>query len=216
MTLLNNSSVPTLHAEDNFRLVYNGIFTKTIFTHDKERAGGGFIALEEVIGPLPFGRFVWDGEDYLGGLEEGMAKLVPFDLVRLYWGDPRSIVGTFGRTESRKGVVGDIPPREQEIRRLCVLYGIYDTNMDLLPKAVPDCSITTADGTEVFTPATDPEGKHIYGYAHDTAEVHDIATQLQHMREQIKILETMAKAEDKRGAKNDGSDVEVDGPPQKR
>jgi hypothetical protein len=212
MTIL-QPSAPTIAAEDNFRLVYHGTYSKTIFVPDKEVAGGGRIELEDVEGPLPEKRFMWDGTDYLGGLEKGEAKLVPFDLVRVYFGDPRSVIGTFGRTESKKGVVGDIPPREQEIRRLCVLYGVYDTHMDLLPFAVPDVRIETADGTEVVCPATDPEGKHIYGYAHDTAEIHDVATQLQHMREQIKMLENQAKAQEKRGVKNDGADVEVDGPP---
>jgi len=214
MTVL-QPSVPTIAAEDNFKLVYHGTYTKTIFVPDKDVAGGGRIDLEEVQGPLPTGRFLWDGTDYLGGLEEGEAKLVPFDVVRVYFGDPRSVSGTFGRTESKKGVIGDIPPREQELRRLAVLYGLYDTHIEWLDRAVPNVTITTADDTEVICPASDPDGKHIYGYAHESAEVHDVATQLSKMREQIKLLEQQAKAQEKRGVVNDGADVEVDGPPQR-
>jgi len=213
MTLL-SPSAPTLRAEDNLRLVYNGTYAKTIFVKDPNEGGGGHIDLELVEGPLPFGRFLWDGEDYLGGLEAGQAKLVPFDLVRVFFGDPRSVPGVQGRTEDKRGI-GDIPPREHEIRRLATLYGIYDVNLIRLSEAVPDVTITTGDDIEIICPATDPEGKHVYGYEHDTAEVHDVATQLSKMREQIKMLESQAKAEAKRGVKNDGADVTTDGPPQR-
>ena len=72
----------------------------------------------------------------------------------------------FGRTEDRNGI-GDIPPREHEIRRLSALYGLYDTNAGQLADAVPDVTITTGDDVEIICPATDPDGKHIYGYEHD-------------------------------------------------
>lgn len=209
MTLL-QPTVPTLHAEDSFRLVYHGTYGATRYDEDRRK-----IILDPIEGPLPFGRFMWDGEDYLGGLEAERAKLVPFDLVRIYFGDPRSVVGQFGRTESRKGTVGDIAPREQEIRRLSVLYGLYDTQRELISKAIPQVTITTADDIEIFCPAVDPEGNHVYGYAKDSAEVHDIATQLATMRQQIKLLENQAKAEEKLGTKNDGADVAEDGPPAK-
>ena len=214
MTLL-QPQTPTLRAEDNFRLLYNGTYAKTVFIKDTSEAGGGHVDLELVEGPLPRGKFVWDGEDYLGGLEAGKAKLVPFDLVRVFFGDPRSVPGVRGRTEDRHGQVGDIPPREHEIRRLATLYGIYDVNMGRLAEAVPDVEITTADGVTVVCPAIDPDGSHVYGHDADSAEIHDVATQLQHMREQIALLEQQAKAEGKRGSKNDGSDVGHDGPPSK-
>jgi hypothetical protein len=214
MTVL-SPSTPTLRAQDSLRLVYNGTYAKTVAIDDSTKPGGVRIGLETVEGPLPFGRFSWDGEDYLGGLEAGQAKLVPFDLVRVFFGDPRSVNGVQGRTEDKNGV-GDIAPRENEIRRLCVLYGIYDVNADLLAQAVPDVTITTGDDIEVICPATDPDGKHSYGFEASSAEVHDVATQLSKMREQIKMLETQAAAEAKRPAKNDGADVTVDGPPAKR
>lgn len=213
MTTL-SAQVPTLRAQDSLRLLYNGTYAKTVFVDDSTKPGGGRIDLEQVEGPLPFGKFVWDGEDYLGGLEPGQAKLVPFDLVRVFFGDPRSVPGVQGRTEDKNGV-GDIAPREHEIRRLATLYGLYDVSSDQLSAAVPDVTITTGDDVEVICPATDPEGKHSYGYERDTAEVHDVATQLAKMREQIKMLETKAAAEAKRPAKNDGADVKTDGPPAK-
>ena len=194
---------------------YHGTYSKTIFVKDKDAPGGGTIQLEQVKGPLPEGRFLWGGEDYLAGLEAGHSRLVPFDLVRLYFGDPRSVMSKFGRTEDRNGI-GDIPPREQEIRRLSALYGLYDTNAGQLADAVPDVTITTGDDVEIICPATDPNGKHIYGYEHDEAEVHDVATQLSKMREQMKMMERQLAEQEKKGGKNDGADVEVDGPPARK
>jgi hypothetical protein len=211
MTLLQNQA-PTLRAQDSLRVLYNGTYSKTVFVKDKESPGGGHIDIETFQGPLPEGKFLWDGTDYLGGLEAGSAKLVPFDVVRLFFGDPRSVPGVQGRTEDKSGI-GDIPPREHEIRRLAALYGLYEVNASLLPLAVPDVTITTGEDIEVICPATDPDGKHVYGYEATTAEVHDVATQLSKMREQIKMLELQAAAEAKKGARNDGADVKTDGPP---
>ena len=50
---------------------YHGTYSKTIFVKDKDAPGGGTIQLEQVKGPLPEGRFLWGGEDYLAGLEAG-------------------------------------------------------------------------------------------------------------------------------------------------
>ncbi len=211
MTLLTNSNVPTLHAEDSFRLVYHGTYSRVDYDEDARK-----IKVVPITGALPYGRFLWDGEDYLGGLEAERAKLVPFDLVRIYFGDPRSVPGQFGRTESRKGQIGDIPPREQEIRRLSVLYGLYDTNTGLIAQAVPQVTITTADDIEVFCPATDPEGTHIYGYAKDSAAVHDPATRFAQLESEMRLVRQQLDAERGKGVANDGADVAEDGPPAKR
>ena len=209
MTLLTNP-VPTLRAEDNFRLVYNG--THTVTTVDKAT---NTIGIEAVEGPLPKNKYVWDGTDYLGGLEAGQAKLVPFDLVRVYFGDPRSVPGVQGRTEDKRGI-GDIPPREHEIRRLACLYGLYEANAPLLPQAVPNVSIFTADDDEVICPATDPEGEHIYGYDHTAVEVNDPATRFEQLEAEMRMIKAQMRAEAESGAKNDGADVAHDGPPPKR
>jgi hypothetical protein len=216
MTLI-SPQAPTLRATDSLKVQYNGTYGITVAIPDPARPGGIRIGVDLAEGPLPHGKFVWNGEDYLGGLEAGQAKLVPFDLVRVFFGDPRSVASqdgkpVFGRTEDRNGI-GDIAPRENEIRRLCTLYGVYDVNMDMLPDAIPDVTITTGDDVEIICPVRDPEGKHIYGYEKDETEIHDVATQLAHMKEQIKLLEQAQAAEAKKGARNDGADVKTDGPP---
>lgn len=209
MTLLQQSA-PTIRAEDSFRIVYHGSYS--VCTVDKAT---NTIGLERVEGPLPKGKYLWDGEDYLGGMEEGQVKLVPFDLIRLFFGDPRSVMGVKGRTENSKGLIGDIPPRENEIRRLSTIYGLYEANAPLLPEAIPDVTITNADDQEIISVAMDLEGEHVYGHQADTAEVHDVATQLSNMRKQIAMLEQQAAKEVENG-KNDGSDVVHDGPPVRR
>ena len=207
MTLL-SPAVPTLRAEDNFKLVYRGTYSVT--TYNK---ANNAIDIEKVEGPLPKNRFVWDGEDYLGGMKKGQAKLVPFDLVRVYFGDPRSVPGVQGRTEDRRGTVGDIAPREAELRRLATVYGLYEANMARLPEAVPDVTITTADDIEVICPAVDPDGEHVYGFAKETAEVHDVATRLAQLEAETRMLKGQLQAEAESGRKNDGADVDHDEPP---
>jgi|ERR1700685_1141307 len=220
MTLL-QPSAPTLRSSDSLKIQYHGTYGKTIAIPDSTRPGGVKIGVELAEGPLPHGKFLWDGEDYLGGMEAGQVKFVPFDVVRLYFGDPRSVPADkdgklkFGRTEDRHGI-GDIAPRENEIRRLAALYGVYEVNAELLIDAIPDVTVTTGDDIEVVCPVKDPEGKHLYGYEADSRETHDVATQLAHMKEQIKLLEQQAAAEQKKGARNDGADVKTDGPPSAR
>lgn len=211
MTLL-QPQAPIIGAKDSFRLEYHGTYGKPVSD------GGPGIRIEEEEGPLPRNRFTWDGEDFLGGLEEGQAKLVPFDIVRLYWGDPRSVTSpdgklVFGKTTGGKGQVADIAPREYEVRRLCVLYGIYETNIHLLPLVVPKVTITNAEEVEIFCPAVDPEGTHVYGAVPDPTENHDLATTIAKMQSELKQLQ---RAYDESGGKkNDGADVTVDRPPSK-
>jgi hypothetical protein len=206
MTLLNGSSAPVLSPEDSFSLVYLGTYGTVVY--NKERNEND-IAVHK--GPLPEGKYVWDGVDYLGGMEKGQRRLVPFDLVRIYFGDPRSLV-TRQRFETRKGETGDIAPRSEETRRLSVLYGVYDTDAEKVKDLVPAVNITTADGVEVFCPAVDPQGNHVYGHISDSAENYDLATTIESMKMQIRLLEEQQKATEKKGTSNDGADVETDGP----
>jgi len=206
MTML-NGSMPVLSIEDNFRLTYLGTYGSVRF--DKER---GENQIDTIEGPLPSGKFVWDGVDYLGGMEAGDSRFVPFDVVRVYFGDPRSITSGGQRFEDRRGNVGDIAPRPEETRRLGVLYGLYDTDAAKVCHMVPMVSIHTADEEEIFCPATDPEGLHVYGHIADSAESYDLATTIEQLKMQVRMLEEAQKANTKKGDDNSGKDVEVDGP----
>jgi hypothetical protein len=193
--------------EDNFRLTYLGHYGKHIYDDV-----GHITDIEVIEGPLPADKYVWDGVDYLGGMQAGESRFVPFDVIRVYFGDPRSIVSAGQRFEDRKGKVGDIAPRPEEIRRLSVLYGLYSTDAQRLSDVVPDVSITTADNTEVFTPAADPNGLHVYGHITDSRETFDVATTIEQMKMQIRMLEEQQKANEKKGDDNSGADVEIDAP----
>jgi hypothetical protein len=98
---------------------------------------------------------------------------------------------------------------------LACLYGLYDTDAVRVGQMVPDVSIFTADDTEVVCPATDPLGEHVYGVIAPQSQSYDLATQLEQMKMQIKLVENQLKAQDKKGDDNSGDDVEVDGPPKK-
>src|ERR1700685_3766551 len=109
-------------------------------------------------------------------MEAGQARLVPFDLVRVFFGDPRSVMGVKGRTESSKGVIGDITPRENEIRRLSTIYGLYEANAPRLPEIAPNVTITNADDEIILFVTDDLEGENVYGFVADSAEDDDGAT----------------------------------------
>lgn len=206
MTLLNGNA-PVISVEDSFRLAYNGSYGKVVY--DKATNTD---SIEKVKGPLPHGKYVWDGVDYLGGMEAGDERFVPFDIVRVYFGDPRSIMHSGQRFETRRGDPGDIAPRQEETRRLSVLYGLYSTDNHKLDTVVPDVYITNSEGDPIFCPAVDPEGLHVYGHVTETSESYDLATQLEQMKMQTRLLEERIKAQEEKGHANTGGDVAVDEP----
>ena len=154
-------------------------------------------------------------------IKVGESKQVPFDIVRLYFGDPRAIPDEYLRYEDFDGQVGDIPPRQQEVRRLAGLYGLYDQNMHLLPQhpRISGIEITTV-GTpdsppqEIFTPALDPEGEvGIYGHTKPNEESHDIATLLSEARAgQDALARRVAELEAKAGEVHEDDEIGRDGP----
>jgi hypothetical protein len=205
MTLL-QPQMPVLSIEDSLQIVYHG--TYGVLRYERQT---NINHIDEVKGPLPVNKFVWDGIDHLGGMKKGEKRIVPFDVIRVFFGDPRAMP-TRQRFEDRKGNVGDIAPRPEETRRLSVLYGLYDTDSTKVSKIVPAVTITTADDTEVICPSTDPGGLHVYGHVTESADNYDLATTIEQMKMQIRLLEDQAKAQAKKGHDNSGADVEVDGP----
>lgn len=208
MTML-NGNMPVLSIEDSFRLVYHGKYG-VLVPHGKDQPPGNDVDIVE--GPLPERRYVWDGVDHLGGMAAGEERFVPFDIVRVWFGDPRSIMTGGQRFEDRKGNIGDIAPRPEETRRLSVLYGVYDTDCTKVRDMAPEVSIYTAAGEEIVCPATDPEGLMVYGHIADSKENYDMATTIEQLKMQVRMLEEAQKANEAKGHNNSGADVEVDGP----
>ena len=153
--------------------------------------------------------FIWNKRTW--HVEPGQAAFVPFDVVRLYFGDPRSVTGTTKRYRDSKGE-GDIPKREEEVRRLCVLYGVYGEDTQRLTDKIPKFSIETASGDKLITPAEDRNGKAVQPkeIAQDIKTVDDLAAIIQ--QQQLQLNELIRHKEKMvMNGPNTDDDVMVDG-----
>lgn len=174
-------------------------------------------------------RFRWDGLEY--AIDPGGRKLVPFDVVCLNYGDPRSRVGGTQGYEDSKGK-GVVPDRDLEVLRLSVLYGVYEQGaQDILsyievenrrltlngdlPLSTPNIhvKITTTDdpGVEIIPPLFDPKGTYAAGYTPDNPQSNDIAVLLGQYQDRIEHLEKMIEVSDRTGHDNTG-EIPVDEP----
>jgi len=178
MTLL-TPSLTTINIEDSF-LIRNNTDPDSLpvewrDSEGKIRTWDGILDL------------VWVRRHYVIG--PGEERQVPFDIVRLYYGDPRSVPGEPGRFEDFDGNRGDIAPRENEVRRVAGIWGLYDQSLHMLPEfpQVANVLITTIGTSsspisEIFTPAVDPRGDAIYGHQTINETSYDIATMLSEER----------------------------------
>jgi hypothetical protein len=137
-------------------------------------------------------KFTYAHKSYV--VEAGSHKVVPFDVIRLYFGDPRSVAGIEQRFEDPDGNANArIAKREKEIERLTVQYGLYAGNEDKLPShpLIKDFVVETLDRIEIFCPAVDPDGQISYAHREATNTVQDTATlitQMQRKQEQQQAL----------------------------
>lgn len=144
-------------------------------------------------------------------LASGEETIVPFDVVVLYFGDPRSRNGMNQKFMDSRGE-GTIPSREAELARIAVFWGVYEDGIDTLANVVPDVTISTLDGTEIVPPPFDPFGDHVYGFEKNTDTTQSgVAATIESMQAQIDQLQDMQSAMLDRGQDND-ADVEEDLP----
>ena len=165
---------------------------------------------------------VWVRRHYI--IPPGGSRQVPFDIVRLYYGDPRSVVGEAGKFEDFDGRKGDIAPREKEVQRIAGIWGLYDQNLHMLPEfpQVSNVLITTigtaeAPIAEIFTPAVDPRGEAIYGHQRVQEESYDIATLLSEARARENAMAARIanlEAALTRGGEPEADAIAKDGPSQ--
>jgi hypothetical protein len=119
----------------------------------------------------------------------GKTALVPFEVIRVWWGDPRCRPQVYTRFRD-SGIpngqpAGVVNKREEEIRRLGVLYGSYCTDVDTLlspdydrgsahygePKVVPHpVSIQTENGDPVIPACFDRSGENVYPVVNTSVE----------------------------------------------
>jgi hypothetical protein len=80
-------------------------------------------------------RFMVANKNYAVGA--GQTVYVPFDLIKLYFGDPRS--GLMERSyKDEQGNRVHIPSREREVSRLTIMHGVPQKHNDLRAKAEKD------------------------------------------------------------------------------
>lgn len=165
---------------------------------------------------------VWVRRHYVIG--PGEERQVPFDIIRLYFGDPRSVVGEPGKFEDFDGRRGDIAPREKEVQRVAGIWGLYDQNIHLMPEFPPIANAfiatigtTNAPMTEIFTPAVDPRGDFLYGHQRVQETSYDLATLLSESRKrEDELARRIANLEQLQssGAPADDESLPKDGPSQ--
>jgi len=97
----------------------------------------------------------WDSKVYT--LEPEKDAFVPFEAACLWFGDPRS-TGTIRSTRDNKGLVGFVPDREAEVRRLRVKFGNLGGDERFVQNA-PNIEVYDIQGTRIVTVLDDPEGK---------------------------------------------------------
>jgi hypothetical protein len=166
---------------------------------------------------LSLGRRTWT-------IEPGSTALVPFEVIRVHWGDPRSRTGVYGKF-SDSLEKGWINKREDEIKRLGVMYGSYANDVATLlepewpthdvhygtPKVVPHpVSVQTERGQPVILPAFDTGGEAVHaGIRNESENLNDEVQYREHLERQLdEIREELAKV----SGRSAPDDTEVDIP----
>lgn len=121
--------------------------------------------------------------------ESGEKVLVPWPVIALYFGDPRSQHGKIVKASDSRGE-HQVPTRGDELLRLSVFYGTYEQDVDYLANVIPDVTITTQNGVEIIPPCFDPDGTHIYGFQRNMQKSSDVATLLDQMEESQAALQS--------------------------
>jgi len=119
--------------------------------------------------------------------EPGEKVIVPWPVVALYFGDPRSQHEKTVEATDSQGV-HVVPARGNELMRLSVFYGVYEQGVDFIAAVVPRVRITTLDGIEIVPPCFDPDADHVYGFERNMQKSGDVATLIENLQSQIDSL----------------------------
>jgi hypothetical protein len=181
--------------------------------------------------------FQWAKIKYV--IAKGKKRIVPFDVIALYFGDPRSVKGAAVPFTDSRGH-GTVPERMGEVRRLAVRYGVYEQGMEDIALAIEaenlrleqlrqdprrvtpvkdliddnfHAKITDLEGNPIITPLFDPEGTYAHGFDQDEGRSDDIATIIARMQAQIDRLRADKEIVDDEGDNVDDG-VPIDNPPE--
>lgn len=170
---------------------------------------------DETVLHLSLGSRSWD-------IEPGGSALVPFEVIRINWGDPRSKPGVYGKFADGREK-GWINKREDEIKRLGVWYGTYATDAATLndtewpigdkafgtPRTVPHkVRVQTEGGEEIILPAFDTEGRSYRALNNEPKDLTDEVTYRQDLEQRMEDLQAEMRATRQMGTEDD---TEVDG-----
>ena len=117
-------------------------------------------------------------------------EFVPFHVVCKYMGDPRAIKGTpqaYITPEKERGL---IPPLGDELRRLTVFYGIYQSETRNLPKHAPKVTITTLSDIPIQFPIQGSDFTRPAGFTAKDERMTDVRSELIRLQNQIDNLST--------------------------
>ncbi len=144
--------------------------------------------------------------------EAGEKVIVPWPVIALYFGDPRSQMDKIVQAEDSQGE-HQVPMRVAELLRLSVFWGVYEQGVDAIAAMIPDVTISTLTGIEIIPPCFDPYGEHIYGHKRSMQKSSDIATLMGQMQEELDELRRNYDSIQVAGQDNDGP-LPIDNPGQ--
>lgn len=121
----------------------------------------------------------------------GEREIVPFDVIALYFGDPRSRNGIIQKYKDSRGE-GMIQSREAELGRISVFWGVYEQGVDTLVSVVPDVTVTTLNEQEIVPPCFDPFGEYTYGFEKPALDSQSgVATRMEAMQREMDQMREM-------------------------
>lgn len=111
-------------------------------------------------------RGAWDLVDYV--IPPGGSDFLPFEVVKLFFGDPRSTRAVVSMKDQR-GIVAFLPDRTAEVRRLRLMYShgfgdyIGNEGADVIWEhdKIPHVIVETLQGDRVWTVIDDPAGSSV-------------------------------------------------------
>lgn len=152
--------------------------------------GIGDIVRVQNLGAKPI-KCMWDSRHY--NVPVGGEEFMPFECMKLYFGDPRAAENIHSVRDDR-GVVGFVSDRATEVRRLRLLwdhkFGEYiPGEVDAFDDTrIPHVHVFDIRGNPVPTVLDDPEGTRVM-QAHQTqAQQTDLMSVVQNQGKMIEIL----------------------------
>jgi len=159
------------------------------------------------------------------GFPPNVAVHVPFEVVRIHWGDPRSgVAKTTAVSEDGREKI-QIASRADERIRLETMYGVSaeilrrqiesraqgrDLGVVTLEQMAPKVTVSTVEGTAVDTVVSDPTGQNPVALPVDLSTPDALNARVAQMQQQLDTLMSQAAAAT---AHPDDADVTPDTPP---